>query len=381
MKTGLRAASATLIAVVVGISVFARVARADEEKSLRPEIQQMVQSISEKLQAEADRLELTADQLAKIREIHASRAEQRKALRSERKDLLQEELRALSTVLTPEQREKVKELAEDRVEEVKTAGPQGLPKFIGPRETLAERVESAADKIGLTSEQRQKMIETLSNHAQRHAALKARCREACEEEFKAVAEVLTPEQRLKAREYVVERAVRAAAAKSVADRLEAVTDKMGLSADQRKQIAETHSRFAGKYQALRSDRRDLMREELKAVAAVLTPEQREKVKDFCEDKVVIIEVSASGRDWAEAAKALKETISERLEAVADKLNLSPDQRNEIRGIRDTFSDKFKSQRDQRKALRQQELQALQTILSADQREKVKEFVEDHSDEL
>jgi hypothetical protein len=156
---------------------------------------------------------------------------------------------------------------------------------------------------------------------------------------------------------------------------------MGLTADQRRQIAETHSRFAGKYQTLRSERRDLMRQELKAVASTLTPEQREKVKDFCEDKVAIIEVSASGRDWAEAAKALKETISERLEAVADKLNLSADQRNEIRGIRDTFSDKFKSQRDQRKALRQQELQALQTILSAEQREKVKEFVEDHSDEL
>jgi Spy/CpxP family protein refolding chaperone len=375
----MRAATATVI--VVGISLLARAARADEEKSLRPEIQQMVQSISEKLQAEADRLELTADQLAKIREIHASRAEQRKALRSDRQALLQEELRALSTILTPEQREKVKDLAEDRVEQVKAAGPQGLPKFVGPRDTLAERVESAAEKIGLTSEQRQKMIETLSNHAQRHAALKARCKEACEEEFKAVAEVLTPEQRLKAREYVAERAVRAAAAKSVADRLDAVTDKMGLSADQRKQIAETHSRFAGKYQALRSERRDLMQQELKAVAAVLTPEQREKVKDFCEDKVVIIEASASGRDWAEAAKALKETISERLEAVADKLNLSADQRNEIRGIRDTFSDKFKSQRDQRKALRQQELQALQTILSADQREKVKEFVEDHAEEL
>ena len=145
---------------------------------------------------------------------------------------------------------------------------------------------------------------------------------ACEEEFKAVAAVLTPEQRQKAREYIEERVVRAAAAKSVADRLEAIADKLGLTADQRQQIAKTHAQFAPKYRELRSERRDLLQEELKAIAAILTPEQRDMVKDFCEDRVVIIEVSASGRDRSGGRQGARETIAERLEAVGNMLGLT-----------------------------------------------------------
>ena len=55
--------------------------------------------------------------------------------------------------------------------------------------------------------------------------------------------MLTPEQRTKAREQIEDRIVVAAAARSVADRLELVGDKLGLSDDQRQQIAKTHSQF------------------------------------------------------------------------------------------------------------------------------------------
>jgi Spy/CpxP family protein refolding chaperone len=375
------AATVTSLLVIVGIPLFAAPVRADDEKALRPEIQQMIQSVGEKLLAAADRLELTADQRSKIREIYTSRAEKCKALRTERLALLQEELKALGTILTPEQREKMKEWAEDRVEQIKAAGVAGLPKFDGVRETLAERAESAAEKIGLTSEQRQQIIKTLSSHADRHAALKARCRDACEEEFKEIAAVLTPDQRPKAREYIEMRVARAAAAKSVADRLDAVADKLGLSADQRRKIEKVHSQFAAKYRELRSNRRELLQQEMKTIGAILTPEQRDMVKDFCEDRVVTIEFVASGRDAAETANALKETIAERLEAFGNKLGISADQRAEIRAAHETFTDKFKAQRDQRKAVRQEELEALEGILTPEQRDKVKDFVEDHSELL
>jgi Spy/CpxP family protein refolding chaperone len=369
------------LAVVVGIPLLATFCRADEEKSLRPEIQQMMQSVSEKLQAAADKLELTAEQRARIREINASRGEKWKALRTERLGLLQEELRAIGTILTPDQREKVKELAEDRVEQVKTGGVLGLPKFAGERETLAERAESATEKFGLTSEQRRQIIKTLSSHADRHVILKVKCRDACEEEFKDIAAVLTPDQRQKAREYIEERVVRTDAAKSLADRIDANAGKFGLSADQRQQVAKTHAQFAPRYRELRSDRRELLQEELKALAANLTPEQREMAKDFCEDRVVMIEVSASGRDPVEAAKALKETIAERLEALGNVLGLTADQRAAIRTAHAPFADKFRAQRDRRKALRQEELKAFGEILTPEQRDKAKDFIEDHSAQL
>jgi Spy/CpxP family protein refolding chaperone len=267
------------------------------------------------------------------------------------------------------------------VEQVKAAGAPGLPRFDGARDTLAERAESAAEKIGLTSEQRQQMITTLSSHADRHAALKARCREACDQEFQEISAVLTPDQRPKAREYVELRAVRAAAAKSVADRLDAVADKLALNADQRRQIEKNHSQYAAKYLELRSGRRELLHEEMKAISAILTPEQREMAKDFCEDRVVIIEAVPSGRDAAEAVNALKETIAERLEAFGNRLGLSADQRAEIRATQENFSDKFKAQRDQRKAVRREELKTLEGVLTPEQRDKVKNFFEDHSELL
>jgi len=352
-----------------------------EEKALRPEVQQLVQSVSEKLQAAADKLGLTPEQQAKIREIQASQSEQRAALRAQRRDLLQGELKSLATILTPEQREKIKEFAEDKVEQFRQNGATGLPRFSAARDTVAERAQSAAEKLGLTSEQRKQMIQTLASQAEKHAALRAKCRDAAESEFKAVAAVLTPEQRLKARDEIEDRIVMAAAARSVADRLDVAADKLGLSPDQRQQIEKTHAQFAGKYQALRSDRLELMQDELKAMAAILTPEQREKVKDFTEDRVVVIDVTATGNNPEEIVKALRESISERLEAVADKLELTADQRTQIQSVRTSFSDKFKSQRDQRMTLRQEELKALGALLTPEQQGKVKEFVEDHAGAL
>ena len=75
-------------------------------------------------------------------------------------------------------------------------------------------------------------------------------------------------------------------------------------------------------------------------------------------------------------KALRETITERLEALADKLELSATQREEIRKAHASFADKFKAQRDQRTAIRQEELKAMSTFLTPEQREKARDFAEE-----
>jgi len=351
-------------------------ASAEEEKCLRPEIQQLVQSVGEKLQAAAEKLGLNDEQKAKIREIDAGQAEERMALRMQRRSLLQEEMKSLASILTPEQREQIKEFAEDKAEKTRES-PRGLPKFCDVRDTLAERAHCAAEKLGLTSEQRAQIIQTLSKHSEQHAALRAKCKEWVETEFKAVAAVLTPEQRMKARRELLEdRVVIAAAAKSVADHLSSAAEKISLTDEQRQKIKKTHSEFDDKYCALRAERRELLQQELKAIAAILTPEQREKVGDFCEDRIVVVEVSATGDSADEAIKALRESIAERLEAVADKLELTAEQREKIKGVHANFSDKFKAQREQRTALRQEELKAISVHLTPEQREKAKDMVEE-----
>jgi Spy/CpxP family protein refolding chaperone len=362
---------------MAGMLFSTTAARADEEKCLRPELEQLLQTVAEKFQEAADKLGLNDDQRAKIREIHAKHVEEYKTLRTERRELLEAELKALGDVLTPEQREKAKEFVKDRIETAERAEAPGIPHFAAENGTLGERLQTAAEKLDLSADQRKQIVKTLISYAGRHTALRAKCRDAIESEVKDVAEVLTPEQRQKASDYIHDRVVRAEAAMSIADRLNTVAEKLGLTADQRKQIVQTHADFASKYRQLRAERRELMQEELAAIGAVLTPGQREKVKNFVEDRVVIVRVSSTGRDAAEAAQALRETVKERLEAIADKLGLTDDQRTKIRDAHAAFAEEFQSQREQRKALRQEEMKALGAILTAEQREKVKNYVEDH----
>jgi len=116
MKITLNKLRAMVLAVVVAAPLASIAVWADEVKTLRPEIEQLVQTVGDKLQAAADRLGMSQEQRDKINEIRASRAEQCKGLRAERRSLLQEELKAINSILTSEQRDKVKELAEDRIE-------------------------------------------------------------------------------------------------------------------------------------------------------------------------------------------------------------------------------------------------------------------------
>ena len=67
--------------------------------------------------------------------------------------------------------------------------------------------------------------------------------------------------------------------------METVADKLGLTADQRSKIRDAHAAFAQKFRSQREERKALRQQELEALSAILTPEQREKVRDYVEDQV------------------------------------------------------------------------------------------------
>ena len=72
---------------------------------------------------------------------------------------------------------------------------------------------------------------------------------------------------------------------TIAERMRALADRLGLTDEQRSKIREAHATFTDKYEAQRTQRRELRHQELKALGAVLTPEQHEKVKSYVEDRV------------------------------------------------------------------------------------------------
>ena len=72
---------------------------------------------------------------------------------------------------------------------------------------------------------------------------------------------------------------------SVAEKLESVGDKLGLTDDQRAKIRDIHATFAEKYKDQRMQRRALRQKELEAMNPILTSAQRDKVENFVEDRV------------------------------------------------------------------------------------------------
>ena len=355
--------------------------RAQEQKPLSPALEQLRETVSERLLTVADKLGLTPEQRTKIREVRTAFADKFQALRTQRRELLQSELEAIRDVLTPEQRDQVKGFVEDLREAAREAGAKrDWPEVSPLRDALSERVQAAAEKLSLTSEQRQKIRDMHAPFAEKYRANRAERRNLVEAELKAIAEELTPEQREQARRYIEGRMVHAAVVQSVAERLQTAADKLGLTEEQRRQIRENHATFADKYRALARERRALLHDELKAISEQLTSDQRDRVQDFCEDRVVVVGIEIDPND-PDAIAELRETIADRLRAVADKLGITEEQRSKIREAHAAFAEKYEAQRTQRRDLRRDELKALGAVLTPEQLEKVKSYIEDRVEPL
>jgi len=207
---------------------------AQEQKPFSPALEQLRETVSERLQAVSDKLGLTPEQGTKIREAHAAFADKFQALRTQRRELLQSEFEAIREVLTPEQREQVKGCVEDMREAAREPGAKrDWPEVSPLRDALSERIQAAAENMGLTAEQRQKIREMHAPFAEKYRANRTERRNQAEAELKAIAEALTPEQRDKARHYIEGRMVHAPVVQSVAERLRTAADKRGLTEEQR----------------------------------------------------------------------------------------------------------------------------------------------------
>ena len=354
--------------------------RAQEQKPFSPALEQLRETVSERLQTVADQLGLTPEQRTKIREAHAAYADKFEALRTQRRELLQSELEAIRDVLTPEQRDRVKGLVEDRREMREAGARRDWPEVSPLRDSLAERVQAAAEEFALTPEQRQKIRDIHAPFAEKYRSNRAERRNLVEAELKAIAEGLTPEQREKARRSIEGRMAHATVAQSVAERLRTAADKLGLTEEQRGKIRETHAAFVDKYRALAAQRRALLHDELKAISEQLTSDQRDRVQDLCEDRAVVVGIEIDPND-PDAIAQLRETIADRLRALADRLGLTEEQRSKIREAHAAFAEKYEAQRTQRRDLRREELKALGAVLTPEQLEKVKSYTEDRVESL
>lgn len=379
----MKARTATALALATVLAAGVARAQQDQEGSqgtrLSPAIEQLRETVMDRLHKAADRLNLMAEQLDKITEIHTRFVAKYQALRSARRELRQEEFKALGAILTPEQSEQVKGAVAERIAMI-GEGParHRWPEVGSLRNTIADRLESAAEDLNITTEQREKIREAFRPFAEKYRAQLTEQRKLVEDELKAFEEVMTAEQRKVMRRFFEGRVVRAEAAQTVADRLRGAADKLYLTAEQRERIREVGRPYAEKYRAMARRRHALLGEEMKAIANVLTPEQREHVRDWREDRVVIVGIEIDPANPPPLAQ-LRETLADRLNAAADELNLTADQRSKIKEIRNSFAAKYQAQRTARRDLRQEELNGLRAILTPEQRDQAKAFLEEHEE--
>ncbi len=136
-----------------------------------------------------------------------------------------------------------------------------------------------------------------------------------------------------------------------------MADQLGLTPEQRTKIEKAHAAFADKFQALRTQRRELLQSEFEAVRGVLTPDQRDTVKEFVEDLREERKEIGAKREWPEVGQ-IHDTLSDRLHAAAEKLALTPEQREKIREIHAPFVEKYRAHRAERRNLVEGELEAI-----------------------
>ena len=333
--------------LAVAAMSFLPVARSQETRQIRPEVELLKQSICEKLEAAADKLGLTPEQRDKIKETRSAFEAKRKALREQHHEILQSDLKAIDAILSPEQRDQLKAFMDDRPESQEEGqGPLTWKQDASVRDTLVQKIRSVAEKLGLTSDQRYQIKDRLAASTEKYRDQRHARHELVDAERKAISEILTPEQREKARHYFEQRILTAPFVQSVCARLHAAAEKLNLTPEQRKQILDTHESFDEKYDKLAEDRRELLKSELKAAGEALTPEQREKVRNYFQDHLVVIDVQLDPNN-AEAMAMLKESIADRLQAAAEKLGLSQEQRDKIKATYANFAANYTTQREQR----------------------------------
>ena len=86
--------------------------------------------------------------------------------------------------------------------------PEGTrlsPKLEQLRETVLDRLHTAADQLGLTADQRAKIREIHNGFASKYQAQRAARRELRQEEFKELGAILNAEQRDQVKAFVEER--------------------------------------------------------------------------------------------------------------------------------------------------------------------------------
>jgi Spy/CpxP family protein refolding chaperone len=267
-------------------------AQAQEQKRPR-------EAVAERMQERVQDLDLTDEQEAKIAEVREEHKKTIEACAKDLKSLLAEENDKIQAVLTAEQRTKAGELKDDRKDH--------------RAESLAERI-AHLEGLELTGAETAKIAE-----------IREQFRPKRTKSLEALQGLLSDEQKT----------ARAQALEAGKKRREVVAS-LKLTGDQKERVT-----------AVGGQLRSLLREELSALRDVLSPEQKEEIADFREER--------------------RENVRDRRAhaiANAKELDLTAEQKQKISAIRQEYRPKVHEASQKLRSAVREEVQAVVAVLKA-----------------
>jgi hypothetical protein len=238
------------------------------------------------------------------------------------------------------------------------AGAGRLSAADQPAAKAHDRLEALGAKLGLSAEQKEAIRKIHAAYDQKEDKLEAEMRELRHRERDAAGQVLTEAQRAKARDLLKA---------AVEHELQEVAAKLGLSDEQKQKIAALRAEYDQKVRKLEGQQgekaaaavRDLRHQEFHAIGQELTEAQRAKAPGVLREEL---------REWRNPAER-----REHLKGLADKLDLSAEQREKLQKIHADTDPKMDQLEAQLKELHREEHQAVEQVLTEEQRAKLQEL--------
>jgi Spy/CpxP family protein refolding chaperone len=230
----------------------------------------------------------------------------------------------------------------------------------GDADKRHDRLGALASKLGLSDQQKEELRKIHTDCDKEADPIEHQLWSLCHQEYQAMRQVLTEEQRNRVPELL----------KAMRDKeLQKIGTELGLNEDQKQRIEKIREEYEKKFHDLAAEKekgekvhkefRHLRHEFIGAISPVLTDEQRGRLPVLMREE---------HRYWHNPA-----VRREHLRALADKLGVSAEQKEQLQRIQSEYEPKVEKLASQLKQMHQQQHAAMEKVLTPDQRTKFQEL--------
>lgn len=221
-----------------------------------------------------------------------------------------------------------------------------------------ERLTALAAKLGLSSEQQERIHKICSEAAEKAEPVEEQLWKLHHEALDSVRGMLTEEQREK---------LPAAIKAEVGKECRLLENKLGLSEDQRQKVAKVREEFEPKFREVCSQSTEAARKQMRQLRSDFLSELRGVLSDDQKAKLFGV-LRQEFHHWRDPVAR-----HQHLEALAEHLGMNAEQKSQLQKVRSEYQPKVEQLATQLKETFQEERASIEKVLSDEQRTKAQEM--------